>query len=136
MFWKSVKNSLKTLKSSLPIMVGLLLIISFVEIFIDGYYEKVFTNNIFIDPLIGNIAGSISFGIPVTSYVIGGELLNKGVSLLAITAFIMSWTTVGIAMLPLEAKFLGRRFAIVRNSVNFVFSIIISILVVYTISIF
>ena len=66
----------------------------------------------------------------LTSYVVGGEFLQRGVSLLAVTAFIMTWTTVGIAMLPLEAKMLGTKFAIWRNVFNFIFAIIISILTV------
>jgi len=136
MIIKSIKSSIKTLRSALPIMGGVLLIVSYINIFVDKYYEMIFTNNDSIDLLIGSIAGSISFGMPITSYVIGGELQNKGVGLLAVTAFIISWTTVGIAMLPLEAKYLGKKFAIARNAVNFIFSMIIAVLVVFTISIF
>jgi hypothetical protein len=129
-----MKNSFETLKSALPIMGGVLLMVSFLNIFLTKYYSQIFTNNSFLDPLIGNIAGSLSFGIPVTSYIIGGELLDEGVSLMTITAFIMSWTTVGVLMLPLESKFLGKKFAVIRNSINFIFSMIIAVLTVYTIS--
>ena len=129
-----MKNSFETLKSALPIMGGVLLMVSFLNIFLTKYYSQIFTNNSFTDPLIGNIAGSLSFGIPVTSYIIGGELLDEGVSLMTITAFIMSWTTVGVLMLPLESKFLGKKFAVIRNSINFIFSMIIAVLTVYTIS--
>lgn len=130
---KSAKQSLGTLKAAFPIMIGVLLIVGFLNTVLEGQYDRIFTGG-FWDPLIGNIAGSISFGIPLTSYIIGGELLKSGVSLLAVTAFIMAWTTVGVAMLPLEAKFLGYRFAIARNAVNFVFALIIAVLTVYTVS--
>ncbi len=60
--------------------------------------------------------------------------MEKGVSLLAVTAFILAWTTVGLAMLPIEMKFLGRRFAIWRNGLNFLNSIIIAVLVVTILS--
>lgn len=96
------------------------------------YYPLIFTGNFLLDPLIGAIGGSISFGIPITAYVVGGELLTRGVSLLAVTAFIMAWTTVGIAMIPLEIKFLGKKFAILRNFINFFIAIIISILTILT----
>jgi hypothetical protein len=62
--------------------------------------------------------------------------LEEGVSLVAVTAFIMTWATVGIAMLPLEAKFLGKRFAFFRNIVNFFFAGIIAVLTVSTLSLF
>ena len=56
-----------------------------------------------------------------------------GVSLLAVTAFILTWTTVGVSMLPLEMKFLGKKFALLRNRINFIIAIIISILTILTI---
>ncbi len=133
---ESIKKTLQIFETILPMMVGILLLINLLNIFLRDYYTTVFTGNVMIDPLIGAIAGSLSFGIPITSYIVGGELLLAGVSLLAVTAFIMAWTTVGVAMLPLEASFLGKRFALVRNSVNFIFSIIIGILVSYTLRIF
>ena len=133
---ESIKKTLQIFETILPLMVGILLLINMLNIFLRDYYTTVFTGNVLIDPLIGAIAGSVSFGIPITSYILGGELLLAGVSLLAVTAFIMAWTTVGVVMLPLEASFLGKRFALVRNSVNFIFSIIIGILVSYTLRIF
>lgn len=133
-FKESTYKSMQVFKTSLPIMIGILLIINLINIYIKDYYAQLFTGNLILDPLIGTIAGSISFGIPITSYIVGGELLKNGISLIAISAFIMSWSTVGIAMLPLEAKFLGKRFAIIRNIINFIFAIIISILTVFTLT--
>ena len=130
----SFLKALKALKNFLPIIIGMLLLINLINLFANSYYSKLFTNNPILDPLIGALAGSLSFGIPITSYIVGGELLKEGISLIAITAFIMTWTTVGVAMLPLETKFLGKKFAIVRNILNFIFAIIISILVVSTLT--
>jgi|MudIll2142460700_1097286.scaffolds.fasta_scaffold2547241_1 hypothetical protein len=48
----------------------------------------------------------------LTSYIIGGELRQRGVSMLAITAFIVARVTVGIIQLLAEALMLGKRFAI------------------------
>ncbi len=133
---EAFSKAAQTLKASLPIMIGILLLVNLINLFAKGYYSKLFTGNLILDPLVGALAGSLSFGIPITSYIVGGELLKEGISLIAITAFIMTWTTVGIAMLPLEAKFLGKRFAFIRNILNFIFAIIISILVILTLSLF
>lgn len=129
-------KTLNTFKTSLPIMFGVLLLVGLLNTLFQDNYSRIFTGNYFFDPLIGTIVGSVSFGIPLTSYVVGGELLENGISLVAVTAFVMAWTTVGIAMLPLEAKFLGKKFAIVRNVINFLFSIIIAMLVVSIINFF
>ena len=95
-------------------------------------YGKIFTGNRIIDPLIGAAVGSIAGGNPVTSYIIGGELRLQGISMLAITAFIVAWVTVGMIQLPAEALMLGKRFAFVRNGISFVTALIISIIIVLT----
>jgi len=87
-----------------------------------------------LDALSGALLGSVSAGQPLISYVLGGELLASGVSLVAVTALIVSWVTVGSVQLPFEVMMLGRRFAIVRNLISFVFSILIAILTVSTLS--
>ena len=131
---EAVLKAAESFKTSLPIMIGILLLINLINLLARDYYPKLFSGNLILDPLIGALAGSISFGIPITSYLVGGELLKAGVSLVAITAFILTWTTVGVAMLPLEAKFLGWRFALTRNGLNFILAIIISLLVIFTLN--
>lgn len=117
----------------LPIFLSILLFISlYVTIIPKSFYSQFFTNNPIIDSLLGAVFGSVSTGHPVTSYIIGGELLKAGIPLVAVVAFILSWVTVGIIQLPAECYFLGKRFGITRNIFSFLFSIVISILVVFT----
>lgn len=130
------KKTVKNIKTALPIVAGVLMLFSLLNPLLEGFYLKIFTGNYLIDPLIGAVAGSFSFGIPIVSYVTGGELLKSGVSLLAVAAFVLTWATVGIAMLPLEISIFGKKFAIVRNSLNFVSSVAIAILTVLTINFF
>lgn len=127
-----LRKTLILFKTVLPMLVGMLLLINLLNPLLESHYSKWFTGHYLHDTLIGAVAGSISFGIPITSYIIGGELLGKGVSLLAVTAFILAWTTVGVAMLPLEATFLGKRFAVIRNLLNFIFAILLAVLTVLT----
>ena len=124
---KALLQTLAVFKTALPILTGVLLLINLLDPLLQSRYSQWFSGDYFSDTLIGALAGSISFGIPITSYIAGGELVAKGVSLLAVTAFIMSWSTVGLVMLPLEASFLGKRFALIRNAVNFCFAILVAI---------
>lgn len=87
---------------------------------------------VLIDGLIGAGVGSISFGNPLVSYVFGGELLGQGVSLMAVTALIVSWVTVGSVQLPAEIQTFGARFALVRNGLAFIFSLFVACLVMIT----
>lgn len=129
-------KTVQTVKMSLPIIIGVLMLVSVLNPLFQKYYPEIFTGSYIVDPLIGAAAGSISFGIPIVSYITGGELLRGGVSLLAVTAFVLSWSSVGIIMLPLEISNLGRRFAILRNTLNFAASIAITILVILTLRLF
>jgi len=120
----------------LPIFLSIILLISlFFTLIPKSLYINFFTKNPILNSIIGAVLGSIFTGNPITSYIIGGELLKAGIGLIAVTAFVLSWVTVGIISLPAECYFLGKRFGIARNILSFVFAIIISILVVLTLKI-
>ncbi len=132
---KSLTKTLNGFKRFLPVIFGVLLLISLlVTIIPKEFYSKLFTGNIILDSLLGAIVGSISMGNPLVSYIIGGELLAEGVSLVAITAFILAWVSVGVTQLPVEIKALGKRFAIIRNLLSFATALVIAVLTVFTIS--
>lgn len=91
-----------------------------------------FGRNQVLDALTGALAGSVAAGHPMASYVIGGELLERGVGLVAVTAFLVSWVTVGSIQLPAEMLMLGRRFALYRNFICFGLSILVALISVAT----
>ncbi len=125
------KKTWKNITQSIPNVLSLLLLISLMFTLVPANtLRQLFTGNIFIDSLIGAVVGSISSSNPLTSYIIGGELLKQGISMLAVTAFIVSWVTVGIVQLPAEALMLGKRYAITRNLTAFVTSILVAMLTV------
>lgn len=130
----SLRKTINNFKTALPMIIGVLLLVNLINPLFKNFYPKIFTGNYFLDPFLGAIGGSVSFGIPLTSYVTGGELLAGGVSLLAVTAFILAWTTVGLAMLPLEIAYLGKCFALWRNFINFFLAMIIAVLTILTLN--
>jgi hypothetical protein len=84
-----------------------------------------------LDTVLGASFGGIAIGHPLVSYILGGELLDAGVSLFAVTALIVSWVTVGVVQLPVEALLLGRRFAVYRNLLCYLFAIVIALCTVF-----
>jgi len=134
---ESIFKAGKGLWNTFPVLLGVILLISFISVLIPkSFYSFLFSGNFFVDPLVGSILGSILAGNPITSYVIGGELLKSGVSLIAVTAFLVSWVTVGLVQLPAESILLGKKFAITRNISAFLFSIIVAIITVIGVSLF
>jgi hypothetical protein len=132
---ESARRTLRSFSQMLPVLLGVLLLISLVNAAVPpATYAALFTGNALIDPVLGAAFGSIAVGNPITSYIIGGELIAVHISLTAVTAFILSWVTVGLISLPAEMDILGKRFAIARNLVSFVFAIAIALLVDLTLT--
>lgn len=129
----SITMSLRAIGSALPIVAAMLLLTSLaIQLFPAETVAAWFGKQPFADVLIGAGVGSIAAGNPLASYLLGGELLAGGVSLLAVTALIVSWVTVGIVQLPAEMLLIGKRFAIVRNLAGFILAIAVAFLTVYT----
>ena len=118
----------KSFSTSLPMLLGIILLMGLFQTFISPkMIAAVFSGEMVRDTCIGTLIGSISAGNPITSYIIGGELLDKGVSVFAVAAFIVAWVTVGIVQYPAEMDFLGKRFATLRNVVSFILAILVAI---------
>ena len=130
-FSAAVKQSARALWRAAPLILSVILLVGFMQAFLPPkVISSIFHHSIILDSFIGSSIGSILVGSPITSYVIGGELLSQGVSLTAVTAFIVAWVTVGIVQFPAEAVMLGRRFSILRNSLSFLFSTAVALITV------
>jgi len=128
---QSVFRAAKGLWVAFPMILGTILLISFISVMVSkSFYISIFSKNIFLDSLIGSLIGSISAGNPITSYIFGGEMLGHGVGLIAVTAFLVAWVTVGIVQLPAESAILGKKFALLRNFTAFVLAIVVAIITV------
>ncbi len=124
-------KAVQSLWRSVPILLGVVLLISLISSVIPSdFYSRIFSNIPLLDSVIGAFFGSISAGNSVTSYVVGGEMLSQGISLIAVTAFIIAWVTVGVVQIPAESMLLGKKFSVLRNATSFLLAIIIAVIVV------
>ncbi len=136
-FKQALAKASRAMYRSLPIILGIIILVSLANVLVPkSLYTLLFKGNFILDPFIGSFLGSILAGNPITSYIIGGELLKQGISLIAVTAFIVSWVTVGMIQLPAEMMLLGRRFAITRNVTAFFLAIIVAILTILILTLF
>jgi predicted Fe-Mo cluster-binding NifX family protein len=130
-FLHAVRSAARQFVTLLPVMIGVVLLIGLFDAFISReLLASIFSGNVALDTLWGACFGSIFAGNPINSYVIGGELLKYGVSLFAVTAFIVTWVTVGLVQLPAEIAAFGKRFALLRNGLSFLLAIPIAIVTV------
>jgi len=120
----ALARSLRQLSGMLPTLAAVVLLIGLFKTFVSKeMLASVFSGNPVTDTFWGACFGSVLAGNAVNSYVIGKGLLDTGVGLAGVIAFIFTWVSVGLVQLPVEIEALGARFAIVRTVVAFVFSI-------------
>jgi predicted Fe-Mo cluster-binding NifX family protein len=125
---QSLNSSFRQFIKIMPVLIGVVLIIGlFNEFMPEDLLASIFSGNIVLDTLWGTFMGSILAGNAINSYIIGQELLTRGVSLFAVTALIISWVTIGLVQLPAEMASLGKKFALLRNALSFIMAIPIAI---------
>lgn len=130
-FYKAVNG----FTSMLPILFAIILLLGIFDTYITNeILISLFTSNKFFDTIIGTSMGAVLTGNPMVSYILGGELTTAGVSLFAVTAFILSWVSLGIVQLPAEVEIFGVRFTFLRTLLTFIFIVLISFATVLTLN--
>ncbi len=133
LFSRTLKQAGLNIYYMSPMILGVLglsaILITFIK---PEQVKQVFTGMPLTDTIYGLFFGAIMMGNAVLSYILGGELLKMGISLYAVTAFLLAWITLGIVQIPMEIEFFGKRFVIVRYMMAIVFTLICSFLIVIT----
>lgn len=83
----------------------------------------------FLGVFISSIIGSIALIPVVVVFPIASELLSNGAGVVQVAVFISTLTAVGFITLPLEIKILGKKIAILRNVLFYLFSIVLAYIV-------
>jgi uncharacterized membrane protein YraQ (UPF0718 family) len=82
----------------------------------------------FVGIVVGALTGAVMMSPAATSYPIGQYLFAHNASYSLVTAFLFTWVGIGVVALPLEFKFLGRKFTLLRNSFTFIAAILIALI--------
>lgn len=134
---KAFINATKSFISILPMIIAVTALIGLFQVYITSdMLSNLFGYSEFLDTLIGTLVGAISSGNGAISFVVAQGLQEQGVSLYALSAFILAWVTLGIVQLPAEASIFGVRFTVIRNILTLLSTILISYLTVITVGLF
>ncbi len=131
---EAIRKAAIGLGRAIPMIIGILILISLFNTLVPVSSYRILFRGTLFDPVIGALLGSVVAGNPVTSYIISGDLLKQGISLLTVTAFLIAWVTVGVIQLPAEIQFLGKKFALLRNLSAFILSLVVAFLTVILMS--
>lgn len=72
--------------------------------------------------------GSVMHIPSLISFPLAASVLKNGASVMAVAAFITTLTMIGLLILPLEIKELGKKMALLRNGFSFIFALIIALI--------
>lgn len=126
----SIKMSSGMMKNMIGEIIGILFLIGLLLTFIppDTIKQYMGNSNTFIATIGSAFLGSITLIPAFVAFPLVGSLVNAGVSIVPVVAFLTTLTMVGIVTFPLERREFGIKFTIARNSLSFIFAIIIALL--------
>jgi uncharacterized membrane protein YraQ (UPF0718 family) len=130
---KAISKATMSILTMMPMLLGVIGLVALMQIYVTpGMLAQLFGHGSVADISTGTVAGAISSGNPAVSYLIADGLLKQGVSLYAVTAFILSWVTLGIVQLPAEASVFGLRFTLYKNILTLISTILVAFFTVLT----
>ena len=133
----SRKKSLGMVKAFLTIALQILPVIIFIFFLMGLIQAFVSRESIasllggeagFLGILLGEVIGSIALILPAAVFPFAGFLHDNLAGYGAIYAFVMSAILLGVSTLPIEIKFLGKKFTAMRYFITFCLIFLISIL--------
>ena len=122
--WKSFENILPQLLSIL-IIIGIMLALLTPE----TISKLIGQQSGWLGMLIAGIVGSVTLIPGFVAFPLAAALLNSGAGFMQIAVFISTLMMVGIVTITLEIKYFGKKAAVIRNSMAFVFSFVVAIVI-------
>ena len=128
---KSLHCAGQTLLRMGPLLLSIFAVVGLFQEFVPQEMIRTWlgNQNQFISLLNGGLIGAIAIGPPVAAFPIAGSFLETGAWPPAAAAFIVSWVSVGVVTLPVEAHVFGWRFTLWRNIITFFAALCIGLLI-------
>jgi uncharacterized membrane protein YraQ (UPF0718 family) len=128
---QSLLAARQTLWRMVPLLLAIFALIGLFQEFVppEMIHTWLGTENHLLSLLNGGLVGAIAIGPPVAAFPIASSFIDTGAWPPAAAAFIVSWVSVGVVTLPVEAHVFGWRFALWRNIINFFAALLIGLLI-------
>lgn len=128
--FNSVKMSSGMMKHMAGEIMAILFLIGLILTFIppEAVQKYAGGSNTILTTVIFALVGCITLIPAFVAFPLAGSLLAAGADIVPVVAFLTTLTMVGVVTFPLEKKEFGTKFTVVRNSLSFVFAIIIALI--------
>lgn len=127
---KSLMKAWKSIEKMLPQLVGILLLVGVMMALVDPDTISTFigSSSGWWGVLLAAIVGSVTLIPGFIAFPTAALLLQGGAGYMQVGAFVSSLMMVGVITLPLEIKFFGRKVAISRNALAFLYTFAVAFL--------
>jgi len=127
----SLKRAWKMFVIVLPQFVVILLLVAFLLALLkpETIQNTIGTQSGFSGMLISSLVGAVALVPVIIAFPIASELLKNGAGIAQMAVFISTLTTVGFVTLQLETKYFGKKIALLRNMLFYLFSFVTAYIV-------
>ena len=126
---KSVINGFKSWEKIMPQFLSIVIVISIILAILkpEIISKLIGKNSGSLGVLLSSIIGSITMMPTFVAFSTGNTLLQNGAGYAQVSALISTLTMVGLLTFTLEANYIGKKAALYRNFLAFLFSFIVAI---------
>lgn len=128
---KGLKKSFKMFMKLLPQLLALFLFVGMTLAIVDQALISALMGEQsgIIGVVFASLIGAITLLPGFVAFPLASNLLSHGAGIAQIAAFVSSLMMVGVATFALESKTVGRKVALLRNGLAFVFTFVIAIVI-------
>lgn len=127
----AIKSAIKSFENIMPQFLSIILVVGFILAMLNPktISALIGESSNFLGVILSSIIGSVTIMPTFVAFSTGNTLLQNGAGISQVAALISTLTLVGIVTYPLEAKYIGKKAAFLRNFIAFLFSFLVAFII-------
>jgi uncharacterized membrane protein YraQ (UPF0718 family) len=128
---KSLIKAWKSFENILPQMLGMISAIGLILAFLSAEVisSLIGGSSGWLGVIIASVIGSVTLIPAFVAFPLAAILLANGAGYMQLSAFVSTLTMVGVITFPLEIKFFGKKFTIMRNALAFLLAFVVAFVI-------
>ncbi len=122
----SLKRAWKMFANMLPQFISILLLVRLlVEVIKPDIIQRIIgADSGCIGTVLASLLGAVTLAPVIIAFPVTAELMKNGAGITQIAVFISTLTMVGFVTIPMEIEYLGKKAALLRNMLAYMFAFV------------
>lgn len=128
---KALKKAWKAFENILPQFLVVILVVSLLLSLLDHamILRIIGSESGWFGVVLASLVGAVTLIPGFVAFPTASLLLQGGAGYMQIAAFVSSLMMVGIVTIPVEIRYFGKRLALMRNTMGFLFSFLVAFII-------